>query len=280
MVSLPARLVRRYGHRVLFATWNVNSVRSRTDQLLSWLVDRQIDVALIQETKCTDKDFPFGALAAAGYESAHHGMNHWNGVAIISRVGLANVVRGFESAGPDASDFDEPRLVAADCGGVRCWSVYVPNGRAVDDPHFAYKLRWLDQLRVELDTAGAADKMSLVAGDFNVGVADLDFYDAKRWKNKKHATAEERAALAGVLDVGLADLARRMHPDDPMFTWWNYVGTQFYKDKGLRIDLALASARLAATVESIWVDRPARDPELVAPAKPSDHAPLVIEINL
>lgn len=250
-------------------------MRSRRPQLLRWLVERRIDVALLQETKCADEWFPFDELADIGYSGAHHGVDHWNGVAVISRVGLEDVVRGFATF----PDFDEPRVIAATCGGVRVWSVYVPNGRSVDDPHFGYKLKWLDQLAAELLSAGAADGDSMVAGDFNVGPSDLDFYDAKRWAGKKHATPEERARVQGIIDLGLVDLVRDRHPDAPMFTWWNYVGTQFAKDKGLRIDLALGSESIRRQVEDIWVDRHARDPLVVHPAKPSDHAPLVIDVH-
>ena len=257
------------------ATWNVNSLRSRAPQLLGWLVDRDVDVALIQETKCTDEPFPFEELQSLGYRAAHHGVNHWNGVAIISRVGLDDVATGFTSS----NEFDEPRLIAATCGGVRCWSVYVPNGRSIDDPHFGYKLKWLDQLSVELHSLEAASTPALVAGDFNVGMTDLDFYDAKRWTNKKHATAEERNGVQQVLDLGFNDLARVRNPEDLMFTWWNYVGTQFAKNKGLRIDLALASLELAERVDDVWVDRHARDPLVLHPAKPSDHAPLIVDLR-
>lgn len=257
------------------ASWNVNSLRSRADQLLPWLVERQIDVALLQETKCTDDAFPFSDLADLGYDAAHHGVNHWNGVAIISRIGLKDVVCGFQQP----TEFDEPRIIAATCGGVRCWSVYVPNGRAIDDPHFGYKLKWLDQLAAEMHALDVAAMPALVAGDFNVGMTDLDFYDPRRWVGKKHATPEERAGVQGVLDLGFSDLARQVEPDRPEFTWWNYVGTQFAKDKGLRIDLALGSAQVAAQVEDVWVDRHARDPLVVHPAKPSDHAPLVIDLE-
>lgn len=263
--------------RMRIASWNVNSIRSRTEQLLRWLSERSIDVALLQETKCGDGDFPFEAIESLGYEIAHHGTNHWNGVAILSRVGLDDVERGLGGKHPEP--FDEPRLVAATCGGVRCWSVYVPNGRSIDDPHFGFKLKWLDHLGTTLLRAQAAQGQSLIAGDFNVGMADIDFYDAKRWRNKKHATPEERAGVQALLDLGLNDLARERFPDDPMFTWWNYVGTQFAKDKGLRIDLALASAELAERVDDIWVDRHARDPLVVEPAKPSDHAPLIIDLD-
>lgn len=259
------------------ATWNVNSLRAREPQVLRWLVDRQVDVALLQETKCADTDFPFEALLELGYEAAHHGVDHWNGVAVVSRVGLEVVERGFAHDLP--AQFDEPRLLSATCGGVRCSSVYVPNGRSLDDPHFEYKLRWLDELRTSLAESRAADGSSVVAGDFNVGLADIDFYDPRRWRNRKHATPQERAAVERILDVGLIDIARTRHPDQPMFTWWNYVRTQFADDRGLRIDLALVSAAVADCVEQVWVDREARDPLALAPAKPSDHAPLVVDLS-
>jgi exodeoxyribonuclease-3 len=255
-------------------TWNVNSLRARSEQVTAWLVERKIDVALLQETKCTDDAFPFADFAEIGYQSSHHGVNHWNGVAIVSRVGLEDVARGFQSS----TEFDEPRLIAATCGGVRCWSVYVPNGRAVDDPHFGYKLKWLDQLAAELHSLSSSGTSALVAGDFNVGMADIDFYDAKRWAGKKHATAEERAGVQSAIDLGFVDLARDRYPNDPQFTWWNYVGTQFAKNKGLRIDLALGSKAVANRLEDVWVDRHTRDPMVVHPAKPSDHAPLIVDL--
>ena len=257
------------------ATWNVNSLRARNDQVLRWIDERDIDVALLQETKCTDEAFPIDELHEMGYEAAHHGVNHWNGVAIISRVGLDDVQAGFATN----AQFDEPRMLAATCGRVRCWSVYVPNGRAIGDPHFGYKLKWLEALAAELHLTGAVESAALVAGDFNVGLADLDFYDAKRWKDKKHATTEERDAVHLTTDLGFVDLARHRYPDDPMFTWWNYVGTQFAKDKGLRIDLALASPAVVDRLDDIWVDRHTRDPLVVHPEKPSDHAPLIIDLS-
>jgi len=156
--------------------------------------------------------------------------------------------------------------------------VYVPNGRSIDDPHFAYKLAWLEKFANQVQAAADVDQPSLIAGDFNVGMDDLDFYDPKRWKGKKHATDEERAAVQAILDLGFVDLAREHCPTAKLFTWWNYVGTQFAKDKGLRIDLALGSPQLAAMVEDVWVDRHARDPLVVEPAKPSDHAPLVVDL--
>ena len=136
-------------------SWNINSIRARVEQVIEWARRADADVLLLQETKCGDADFPFDAFDAAGYEVAHHGVNHWNGVAIASRIGIADVTRGFH--GPQAEPFDEPRLIAADCGGIRCWSVYVPNGRELWDPHYAFKLVWLERLRHELLDAQATD---------------------------------------------------------------------------------------------------------------------------
>ncbi|HBU03680.1 MAG TPA: exodeoxyribonuclease III, partial [Acidimicrobiaceae bacterium] len=148
------------------ATWNINSIRTRVDQVVAWSADRAADVVLLQETKCSYDDFPFDAFIEAGYDVVHHGVDHWNGVAIASRVGIDDVQRGF--SGSVSAPFDEPRLIAATCGGIRCWSVYVPNGRALDDPHYLYKLVWLERLRGELQQHRAAEGRSLVAGHIHV----------------------------------------------------------------------------------------------------------------
>jgi len=256
---------------VRIATWNINSIRTRVDQTLTWAVANDVDVLLLQETKCGDTDFPFEAFTAAGYDVAHHGVDHWNGVAIASRVGLNDVAPGFR--GPQAPPFDEPRLLAATCGDVRVWSVYVPNGRELGDPHYLYKLVWLERLRAELDRADAPSARSLVAGDFNVAPADLDIYDPKRWRRRTHASPAERAGIAALVDLGLVDIARTHHPDTPEFTWWNYRPGQFEKDAGLRIDLALGSPAVVDATTQVWVDRSARAHE-----RPSDHAPLVIDL--
>ena len=253
------------------ATWNINSIRTRIDQTIEWSLANDADVVLLQETKCGDDSFPFEAFNDAGYDVAHHGANHWNGVAIASRIGLDDVDRGFH--GPQQAPFDEPRIIAATCGGVRVWSVYVPNGRSLEDPHYLYKLVWLERLRGELDHAGAAAGRSVVAGDFNVAPADLDIYDPKRWRRRTHASPAERDGIRHLLDLGLVDIARVKHPDDHHFTWWNYRPGQFEKDAGLRIDLALCSPSVAADVSTVWVDRTARAHE-----RPSDHAPLVLDL--
>ena len=175
------------------ASWNVNSLRSRTEQLLEWLVERRIDVALLQETRCGDEHFPFDAVEGLGYEVAHHGVDHWNGVAVISRVGLHKVQRGFRTC----PEFDEPRAIAATCGGVRCWSVYVPNGRALDDPHFGYKLKWLDRLAAELAAERAASSAALVAGDFNVRLGQKQ--DQKGTRGKRGGEKSNSGKLADTL---------------------------------------------------------------------------------
>ncbi|MDW3221240.1 MAG: exodeoxyribonuclease III [Acidimicrobiales bacterium] len=254
------------------ATWNVNSIRVRADQVIEWLVRHEVDVALIQETKCRDGDFPFPAFASAGYEVAHHGVDHWNGVAIVSRVGIDDIVRGF--SGPQEAPFDEARVIAATCAGVRCWSVYVPNGRELWDPHYAFKLVWLERLRHELVLADAASGSSLVAGDFNVAPTDDDIYMPSRWRRRTHASEPERAGIRALVDIGLRDVTREHHPEPGFYTWWNYRPGQFEKDHGLRIDLALGSAPVARRTDDVWVDREAR-----ACARPSDHAPLVLDLT-
>lgn len=254
------------------ATWNINSIRTRVGQVVEWATGHDVDVLLLQETKCGDALFPFDAFAAAGYEVAHHGVDHWNGVAIASRVGLDHVTPGFR--GPQAPPFDEPRLLAADCGGLRCWTVYVPNGRELWDPHYAFKLVWLERLRHELVVEGAADRPAVVAGDFNVAPTDDDIYMPSRWRRRTHASEPERAGIRALVDLGLSDITRDHLPEPGTFTWWNYRPGQFEKNHGLRIDLALLSDAAATTVDRVWIDRAAR-----ALPRPSDHAPLVIDLT-
>lgn len=252
-------------------SWNINSIRTRVDQVIEWAGRSDADVLLLQETKCGDADFPFGAFEAAGYEVAHHGVNHWNGVAIASRVGLGRVARGFR--GPQADPFDEPRLIAADCGGIRCWSVYVPNGRELWDPHYAFKLVWLERLRHELLDARATGARSIVAGDFNVAPTDDDIYMPSRWRRRTHASEPERAGIRALVDLGLHDVTREHLPEPGVYTWWNYRPGQFEKNHGLRIDLALCSTPIATATRRVWIDRSARGVD-----RPSDHAPLVLDV--
>jgi len=247
-----------------FATWNVNSIRTRIDLVASWLDTHRPDVLCLQETKCRDEDFPVEAIHRLGYETVLHGHDHWNGVAIVSRVGVEDVRRGF--TGPQVAPFDEARLIAARCGGVDVYSAYVPNGRALDDPHYLYKLVWLERLRAELMLRGGSEDETLVTGDFNVAPTDEDIYDPRRWRRRTHASAPERSAISALLELGFVDLGA----EDHHFTWWNYR-TAAERNMGLRLDLALASTPLSATVESCVVDVAARRVE-----RPSDHAPVLI----
>ena len=254
------------------ATFNINSVRARIDALIDWLARRQPDVCCLQETKCKDGDFPYAELQAAGYRIAHHGDNHYNGVAILSRVGLRSVAHGFP--GPQARPFDEPRILAATCGGIRVYSIYVPNGRELWDEHYAFKLVWLERLRALLMADGAARRATLVMGDFNVAPTDIDLYDPKRWRGRTHASPPERAAIRALLDLGLADVVRDHDGRPNLYTWWSYRPGAVDKDNGLRIDLALASARVARRLQHAWVDvEERRGP------RPSDHAPVVVDLR-
>ena len=253
------------------ATWNINSIRVRVEQVTTWTLANDVDVLLLQETKCGDADFLFDAFTDAGYEVAHHGTNQWNGVAIASRVGLTDVSRGFR--GPQREPFDEPRLMAATAAGVRVWSVYVPNGRELWDPHYAFKLVWLERLRHELVAADAVERASIIAGDFNVAPTDLDIYMPSRWRRRTHASAPERAGIAALVDLGLDDITRTHHRGPGVYTWWNYRPGQLEKDHGLRIDLALCSPNTAAATTAVWIDRAARSVQ-----RPSDHAPLVVDL--
>ena len=260
---------RRAGRRL--ATWNVNSIRARIDGVADWISRHRPDVLLLQETKCDDADFPHERFAALGYETAHHGYDHWNGVAIVSRIGIVDVAVGFR--GPQRQPYEEARLLAATCGGIRVWSVYVPNGRELDDPHYLFKLVWLERLRAELATATSADVPAVVAGDFNVAPTDLDIYLPSRWRRRTHASPPEREAIEALLDLGLRDVTREHRAGPGVYTWWNYRVDGFAKDQGLRIDLALCTPALADEVRTVWIDR-----EVRGGPRPSDHAPLVLDL--
>jgi exodeoxyribonuclease-3 len=253
---------------VKIATWNVNSLNARWARVASWLGAHEPDIVLIQETKVSDEKFPFSALATLGYESAHYGQGQWNGVAIFSRVGVEDVTRGFGDEDPEA------RFIGATCAGVRVYSCYVPNGRALDDPHYAYKLEWLEKLTRVLDQRDRTQPV-VVGGDFNVAPTDLDCYDPSLFEGTTHTSEPERAALRGIEATGLIDLTRSLHPDEPCFTWWDYRSGSFHRGWGLRIDLLYVDAGLAQKATASYVDREARKGE-----KPSDHAPVVAEFNL
>lgn len=253
-------------------TWNVNSLKARQERVEAWLEDNEPDVCCLQETKCADTAFPAAAFAALGYESAHHGNGRWNGVAILSRVGLDDVHAGF--ADEDAASVTECRILAATCGGVRVLSVYVPNGRAVGSEHYDFKLSWLARLRAEI---ARVEGELVVCGDFNVAPSDADVFDPAAFVGMTHVTPAERAALGALLDDGLVDAMRRLQPEGPgPFTWWDYRGGAFHKGEGMRIDLALCSRGIAGRLTGAFVDREARK-KGAFDSSPSDHAPLVVE---
>jgi exodeoxyribonuclease-3 len=257
---------------VRIATWNVNSVKQRVPRLLPWLDERRPDVVCLQETKLADDAFTdlLGtALAERGYEVAAHGEPSWNGVAILSRVGLDEVVPGI--VGAPGFPHSEARAVSATCGGIRIVSVYVPNGRVPGSEHYAYKLAWLASLRQMLE-AGPDDL--IVCGDMNIAPTDDDVFDAEAYIGQTHVTEPERAALAELQKLGLRDVVRDRWPKERIFTYWDYRAGMFHQDLGMRIDLVLASGPVADRVRAAWIDRQARKG-----SGPSDHAPVMIDLD-
>ncbi len=254
------------------ATWNVNSVKQRLPRLLPWLDERQPDVVCLQETKLADDAFHElvgGELADRGYEVAAHGEASWNGVAIVSRVGLEDVTPGLE--GGPGFPHQEARALAATCDGLRVWSVYVPNGREPDSDHYAYKLEWLVALR---EAVAPDAERTLVCGDVNIAPTDADVFDPEAYVGQTHVTEPERAALAGLQAVGLRDLVRDRWPQERIFSYWDYRAGMFHRDLGMRIDLILGGEPVAARVRAAWVDRQARKGK-----GPSDHAPVVVDLD-
>ena len=223
-----------------FVTWNVNSLTARWDRVAEWIAANGPDVLCLQETKQDDEKFPFGGFRELGYEAAHHGEGRWNGVAIVSRVGLEGVRRGFGTA----EDVDGARMIAAVAAGIEVRSCYVPNGRALDDPFYEKKLAWLDRLAIDVGDVGAT-RAALVAGDFNVAPADIDVWDPAALEGQTHVTAPERERVAALRALGLADVVRDRFGDEQLFTWWDYRNGAFHRGFGLRIDLVLCSKVLA-----------------------------------
>jgi exodeoxyribonuclease III len=254
------------------ATWNVNSVKQRLPRLLPWLDQRQPDVVCLQETKLADDAFTEllgDELADRGYAVAVHGETAWNGVGVLSRVGLDDVVPGI----PGAPGFPHPeaRAVSATCGAIRVVSVYVPNGREPGSEHYQYKLAWLASLR-ELIAAGPT--ATVVCGDMNIAPADDDVFDPEAYVGHTHVTEPERAALRELEALGLHDVVRERWPKERVFTYWDYRAGMFHQDLGMRIDLILAGTPVAERVKAAWVDRQARKGK-----GPSDHAPVIIDLD-
>ena len=253
------------------ATWNVNSLKARLPRVEEWLEYARPDVCCLQETKLTDEAFPQLAFSALGYDPVHHGQGRWNGVAILSRVGIEDVHTGF-------GDLDDPyegeaRLLAATCGGLRVVNVYVPNGREVGSDFYTRKLAWLERLAQWLEaTSSPSDDLALV-GDFNVAPDDRDVWSVGAFAGATHVSPEERAALATVERWGMVDAFRLLYDDERLFTFWDYRRGDFHEHRGMRIDLVLVTRPLAERVRWALVDRNARKG-----TQPSDHAPLVVDL--
>jgi exodeoxyribonuclease III len=258
---------------VRIATWNVNSVKQRVPRLLPWLDERRPDVVCLQETKLSDEPFAelLGAdLADRRYEFATYGEGQWNGVAILSRAGLEDVTRGID----DGPGFPEPeaRAISASCGGIRVFSLYVPNGRAPDSEHYAYKLAWLKALKAMV-AAGPED--TVLCGDMNIAPTDEDVFDPDAYVGQTHVTPPEREALAALESLGLHDVVREHWPDaGRIFSYWDYRAGMFHQDLGMRIDLILAASPIAGRVQAAWIDRQARKGK-----GPSDHAPVIVDLD-
>jgi exodeoxyribonuclease III len=256
------------------ATWNINSITVRLDRLLAWLESSGTDVLCLQELKCSPEAFPAEALREHGYEAAVHAAGRWNGVAVLSRVGIERETTGLLD-GPAYEGVVEPRAIAATCGGVRVWSVYVPNGREVDHPHYAYKLRWLDALRATIAGDAAGSAPFAVLGDFNVAPADEDVWDLAPFEGATHVTASERAALAALRGAGLSDVVPRPLKYDRPFTYWDYRQLCFPKNRGMRIDLVYGNRPFAEAVKDAYIDREERKGKGA-----SDHAPVVVDLDV
>ncbi|MGI9624671.1 MAG: exodeoxyribonuclease III [Acidimicrobiales bacterium] len=255
------------------ATWNVNSLNARLPRVEEWLQIMEPDILCMQETKMADDAFPGAVFEGLGYESVHHGEGRWNGVAILSRVGLNDPVAGFSDGGdpdPDA------RIVWATCGGIRVASAYIPNGRSPDHEHYQYKLEWLGRLGADLGQNTAPSDEVAVLGDFNIAPEDIDVWDIGAFEGATHVTKPERDAFFALCDWGLVDLVRAEYPDqEGLFTYYDYTAGRFHKREGMRIDFVLATEPVAGATQFVLIDRNARKGE-----KPSDHVPLMADVDL
>ena len=256
------------------ATWNVNSIRSRAERVGAWLERTGVDVLAIQETKARDDQFPHLTFAALGYDVAHVGYSQWNGVAILSRVGIDDVATGFDGmptwGDPPAA---EARVLSATCAGIRVHSVYVPNGRGLDDPHMAYKLQWLARLRDAAQAWSAAPLPHALMGDWNIAPEDEDVWSMEYYIDKSHVSPPERAAFRAIVDAGFVDVVRPHAPGPGVYTYWDYTQLRFPKKQGMRIDFVLGNHAFAERVVGAAIDREERKGKGA-----SDHAPIVVEL--
>ena len=265
------------------ATWNVNSLKARLEKVTWWLDRAKPDVLLMQETKLADKDAPVEIFTQAGYDLAHHGEGRWNGVAIASRCGISGVITNFGeplgSAQTSETGDDEPlaeaRMISAECGGMRITSIYAPNGRLVDSPFYEAKLVWFDRLARWIDKAVSPNSLAVIGGDFNVAPEDIDVWDPRACHGGTHVSERERQALRRLSSAGFVDGYRLHHPEPGRYTWWDYRAGNFHKNFGMRIDHLFVTSSLQHRVVWAEIDREARKGKPI----PSDHAPLVIDID-
>ena len=261
------------------ATWNVNSIRARAERVVDWMVRADVDVLAMQETKCSDDQFPMMTFLGAGYEVTHCGHDQWNGVAIASRIGFDDVQTGFDGQ-PEFGGKNEARALGATCGGVRVWSLYVPNGRTVEDPHYRYKLDWLAALADNATDWLQRDPGARIAlvGDWNIAPTDEDVWDTEFFRGSTHVTEPERTAFAAI-ESSFADVVRPFTPGPGVYTYWDYTQLRFPKKQGMRIDFILASPELAREVTHAEIVRDERKTGKERIGSPSDHAPVFIDVS-
>ncbi|MBU3702904.1 MAG: exodeoxyribonuclease III [Ilumatobacteraceae bacterium] len=255
---------------MLIVTWNVNSLKARLPRVTEWLGEVQPDVLCMQETKMTDAAFPALTFREMGYDSAHFGQGQWNGVAILSKVGLDKPRANFAVGEPDG----EARIITADCGGVTVVSVYVPNGRALDHDHYKYKLRWMAQLREHAAAVSSPDGNLVIAGDYNIAPDGRDVWDEAKLQGQTHVSQAERDSLTALESWGLRDVFRDHYADAKLYSWWDYRGGDFHQGRGMRIDLMYATKAVADRTTWCGIDRNARKGE-----QPSDHAPVLMMLG-
>ena len=254
------------------ATWNVNGIRARLPRLLPWLQEVAPDICALQETKCKDETFPAEEIRALGYEFAHHGTGGFNGCALLSRIGLDDVAFGFP--GTDDPKMSEARCVSAVAGGVRAYSLYIPNGRSLDSDEYPYKLEWLRHLADTIAAAATPSDPVVAMGDFNVALHDSDVWDRAAFEGSTHVTEPERDGVRRLIEWGMTDVTARISKGDHPFTYWDYRAGMFHKNMGMRIDYVLVTAPLATAITDAYVDRDARKG-----TGPSDHAPIVVDTD-
>ncbi len=252
-------------------TWNVNSIGARIDRVAAWLEVQRPDVIALQELKCTTQAFPSAPVEALGYRVEALGDGRWNGVALLSKSPMTEVVRHLPQQPPYEGNV-EPRAIGATIDGVRVWSVYVPNGRELEHEHFAYKLQWLGCLKQTV-AAEAATIPYAVIGDFNIAPTDDDVWDPAVFAGSTHVTPEERATLTALAEVGLREVVPRSLKGQP-YTYWDYRQLAFQKGMGMRIDLIMANRAFHERVTDAWIDREERKGKGA-----SDHAPVVVELS-